>query len=150
MSIISKEGYEAKARYASNNARDNEEILDNEELSNKLDRICAIRHQLHSCNRAALYNTESSNFEEMWNIVELQTFAGEEVLDETNCPSDIDWSENIIDKEEYQDNYEVYNDYMFGFFAKKIEEINKKVEEKLRQVDAEYGTSYCPSGASRI
>jgi len=156
MAIITKEGYEAKTRYAQKNDQDNAEILVEAGVSrdviDNMSHITATRHAVHCMNRLDLFNTESANFDSAWEMVnELQEFAGVSPLNEFDSPLDTDWDQVMDDENKslHNDNLSQYFEYSGTFYSRKIEELNTSVEAKLKEFDLKYGTSYCPTGLSR-
>jgi hypothetical protein len=154
MSKITKQAYEAKSRYASRSNSENAEIMEeagaSQELIDSILRIVSIRHDLHSGSRSSLFNTESSDFDSKWEqINELQEFVSETVLDEFNSPLDSDWSMGLVDTDEFE-SFDDFSQRSIVEISNKIEKLNTLVEKKLQEIDKEFGTSWTPSGASRI
>ena len=154
MSIINKEGYEAKARYAASSNKANAEIMQqagaDQKLIDYLLRIVAIRHDLHFSSRSSLFNTESCDFDSKWEVVnELQEFINETVLDEFDTPLDTDWSTGLVDHEDF-DSIQDFESKSISDISDKIEILNTLVEKKLQEIDQEHNTSWTPTGLSRI
>jgi hypothetical protein len=171
-----KNMYEARKNYASAKNTENKEILKelsiSDELADLYGHICSIRHDLHSWSSAsAMFNTESSDFDSNWEkYKELCDFVGISSSYEEEAPTDADWYLTMSDEDKAKfndDEVELPEDadelcaVVSGFFDNfcfnsekeinnKIEELNTLVEQKLKEIDEEYGTSYCPSGSTRI
>ena len=154
MAQLSKQAYEAKAQYASRSNSENAEIMQeagaSQELIDSILRIVSIRHDIHSGSRSSLFNTESSDFDSKWKMInELQEFVCENVLDEFNSPLDSDWSMGLVDEEDF-DSYQDFSEKSILEISNKIEKLNTLVEKKLQEIDLKFSTSWTPSGASRI
>lgn len=172
MSYHSKDVYEGKARYAVQKNKDNSEILvtagmSQEEVEN-ISTVCQYRHDLHAnlyANASSLFNTESSEYDYLWEKVnflkEYTTFDG---LDECT-PTDSDWymwmededkaeyhegDETYDDEEHSSDAYDNFVETEVKKIADQLENLNTQVEQKLKTIDEEHGTTCCPTGASRI
>jgi hypothetical protein len=154
MAQLSKQAYEAKAQYASRSNSENAEIMQeagaSQELIDSILRIVSIRHDIHSGSRSSLFNTESSDFDSKWKMInELQEFVSESILDEFNSPLDTDWSMGLVDEEDF-DSYQDFSEKSILEISNKIEKLNTLVEKKLQEIDLKFSTSWTPSGASRI
>lgn len=154
MSILSKQAYEAKQAYASRSNGENAEIMAeagaSQEQIDYMLKIVSIRHDIHAGSRSSLFNTESSDFDSKWEMInELQDFVSQTVLDEFNSPLDTDWSLGLADEEDFG-SFEAFSEKSILEISSKIEHLNTLAEKKLQEIDLEFGTSWTPSGASRI
>lgn len=162
MSNLKKEIYEGKARWAASVARDNKEIfLENggtQEEADELMDICTNRHKLHQNtyqNALSLFNTESGDYDNLYKIFySLEDWVGVTCLYEY-YETDFDWFADLIEKEKYLDDdgeedYNLYVEESVKIIYDGIEKLNTLVEKKLKEIDFEYKTDYCPSGASRF
>lgn len=154
MAYLSSQAYEAKANYASKFNSENAEIMEeakaSQELIDSILRIVSIRHEIHSGSRSSLFNTESSDFNSKWGMInELQAFVGESVIDEFDSPLDTDWSMELVDQDDFN-SFQDFSEKSISEISGKIEKLNTLVENKLQEIDKEFGTSWTPSGASRI
>ena len=96
----------------------------------------------------------------MSDIVEIEKSINESGLPEldiVSIPLDIDDLDGLIyeysddvpedhDSQEFQDWY----DDNYARISSELEGINKNIEKYLSNIDAKYGTSWCPTGALRV
>ena len=155
MGIISKEGYESKARYAAKRMAANKEIETlTEEQHDALSWLCSVRHELHS-NKDSFFISESSDSGKLYDYIDFEI---NQKLSECELPkinwsvpafqitTDTDFYYNIPESEQNDDKYFELKSECY----EQLEEINKDIEKYLRKVDEEHKTNYCPTGASRI
>jgi len=161
MAFLTKEQYEGKQRAAERRMTENakKETL-TEEQHDALSWLCMIRHEMHG-HQEAFFHEESSDHTKFWNYIDTDinerlTKAGlskiefeYDELDDYNTDgfviSDLD-DEDIDDDDEREER-----------IAEALEEIihlaetfNTTIEDYLREIDEEHGTSYCPTGISRL
>ena len=180
MSILSREVYERKQAYANKRNRANAEIDTlTEEQHEALAELCRIRHELH-CNQDDVFNSESCeyaefrrNFRDDGNVfrllddVDLPRIT---VLDISELPCSDDYYESLDadERTEWEERAELVNSQSsstmkhtgfsiwveesgdYAFFRKRLEVLNKQIEDYLMAIDEEHGTTYCPTGNSRI
>ncbi len=125
-----------------------------EEQHEALAWLCRFRHEWHT-SMDALFNTESAEYDSLWPEYEqineklsasgLDTISGLPDIADFGCSEDYwccgdfptydDW----IDKSGAYENFcDMHND------------VNNIIERYLQSIDKKYGTSYCPSGATRL
>ena len=154
MGLISKEGYEAKARYAQKRMEENAQIKTlSEEQHNVLSWLCKVRHIIHT-NQKSFFVTESTISGEIYKYID------EEInykLESCKLPK-IQWSVDGFDLVTDFDYYELdeeerttetYNE-LLGQCIDQLELINSDIEKYLKTIDNEHKTSYCPTGVSRL
>lgn len=121
-----------------------------------ISKLCAIRHEFH-CNIDCI--VKSADNDSMSDIVEIEKSINESGLPELDIVSmllDIDDLDGLIyeygddvpdhDSQEYQDWY----DDNYARISSELEGINKSIEKYLSDIDAKYGTHWCPTGALRL
>lgn len=122
-----------------------------------ISKLCAIRHNFH-CNIDRI--VKSADNDSMSDIVEIEKSINESGLPELDIVSmllDIDDLDGLIyeygndvpedhDSQEFQDWY----DDNYARISSELEGINKNIEKYLSNIDAKYGTSWCPTGALRV
>lgn len=149
---LKKEYYEKKrinqGRYVYERNLKNSEIetLDSNQHE-KIQEVCEMRHKLHS---GDMFSTESSCLSEcsryFFERIEIEGVGFLDIGYEIeNLTTEID-----LEFEDYQSyEYEnVYNKFK-SFNYDEIENINKKIEKFLFDIDKRFGTQYCPTGKSR-
>jgi hypothetical protein len=154
MAKISKEGYEAKERYAQKRMEENAKIETlTEEQHNVLSWLCKVRHIIHT-NQKSFFVTESTISSEIYQYID------EEInykLESCKLPK-IQWSVDSFDLVTDFDYYELneeertteaYNKLLEQCIDQ-LELINSDIEKYLKTIDNEHKTNYCPTGASRI
>lgn len=172
MSILSRNEYEAKERNAAQkNIRNAETAIANgmtEEQAEAVAWMCAKRHWLHTHDGSDLANGEASANSELTGFI-CQNYNGDgddefvvcsTILNEqpfmpceaSELPAYEDWDYVLDDddKEEYNGDYVAFRDAMDAKAGEMINNINNQIENWLRKVDEKFGTSFCPTGASRI
>ena len=165
MGYLDKNAYGNKrewvARRMSQNAKSNSLT---EEQHEALEQLCKFRHDLH-CNQKSLFLTNSCEYTYFWESVRGNNHILGRLGDVSlpiltiegsySVPSDYDWNDDEygeyevgIDSEDdrYEDKYE----YVFSICLDFVENVNRQIEEYLRDIDEQYETSYCPTGATRI
>jgi hypothetical protein len=170
MAFFTKEVYDKKAAYAAQRMEENKENnrignADHEALSD----ICSMRHQLHCMDGKAGYcqemqdadiitgmlniDDEHSFYQIIFNL-DLKIKAKEVVLGRLNQlyneymrmdndAYDEDMPENENERHQHIDNH-------IQEYADLFEKVNCTIEKFLSEVDLEFESDYCPSGASRI
>lgn len=146
MAYLNKEAYERKAQYALNKAIENANIAElngmTAEEIEAADIICSYRHTMHSMSAVSVHNIFSSEYDDYNRMCgEISKLTDYKLnLDTDDMPSSAD--EDIDPDYDYDENVSLCADYM--------ERINGKIENYLADIDKKYGTSYCPTGKSRI
>ncbi len=161
MAYLNQKQYDYRRESAAAHNLNNEEIAVehgmSEEQAALISRLCAIRHDFH-CNIDNI--VKSADNDSMSDIVEIEKYINESGLPELDIVSmllDIDDLDGLIyeygndvpkdhDSQEFQDWY----DDNYARIYSELEEINKNIEIYLSNIDAKYGTSWCPTGALRV
>lgn len=161
MAYLNQKQYDYRRESAAARNLNNEEIAVehgmSEEQAELISRLCAIRHEFH-CNIDNI--VKSADNDSMSDIVEIEKSINESGLPELDIVSmllDIDDLDGLIyeygndvpedhDSQEFQDWY--YDNY--ARISSELEEINKNIEIYLSNLDAKYGTHWCPTGALRV
>ena len=172
MSILSRNEYEAKERNAAQkNIRNTETAIANgmtEEQAEAVAWMCAKRHWMHTHDGSDLANSEASANSELTGFI-CQNYNGDgddefavcsAILNEqpfipceaSELPAYEDWDYVLDDddREEYNGDYVAFRDAMDAKAGEMINNINNQIENWLRKIDEKFGTSFCPTGASRI
>lgn len=163
MAYYSKDVYDKKQMWAERRMTENAENNNlTEEQHDCLARLCAFRHKLHT-NQGSAFNTESSLYDEF--SKEISCYEEDGITEEAEqlfgckpfnridyyTEQDIeDELEECEDDEEREQQYKKLFDEYFFEAAEKFEQVNNQIENFLCKVDKQYGTNYCPTGASRI
>lgn len=161
MAKLNKDQYFARGLAAGNRMRNNEEILSDkgvsEEVADLLSELCTLRHNIHSNIDRMIYRNESGYFEDLIRINGELKDQGFAVMD--FCPTSTDSFIDIDDiyiREEIEgmnsesEDYQDWYDDAYHEIYEQYEELNRKIEGYLADVDKKYDTNYCPTGAQRI
>lgn len=160
MAHLNQKQYDYRRESAAARNLNNEEIAVehgmSEEQAALISRLCAIRHEFH-CNIDNI--VKSADNDSMSDIVEIEKSINESGLPQLNVASillDIDDLDGLIyeygddvpdhDSQDFQDWY----DDNYARIYSELEEINKNIEIYLSNIDAKYGTHWCPTGALRV
>jgi hypothetical protein len=160
MAYLNKAQYDYRRESAAARNLNNEEIAVehgmSEEQAELISRLCAIRHEFH-CNIDNI--VKSADNDSISDIVEIEKSINESGLPELDIVSmllDIDDLDGLIyeygddvpdhDSQEFQDWY----DDNYARIYSELEEINNNIEIYLSNIDAKYGTHWCPTGALRV
>lgn len=161
MAHLNQKQYDYRRESAAARNLNNEEIAVehgmSEEQAELISRLCAVRHEFH-CNIDNI--VKSADNDSMPDIVEIEKSINESGLPELDIVSmllDIDDLDGLIyeygndvpedhDSQEFQDWY----DDNYARISNDLEEINKNIEKYLSNIDAKYGTHWCPTGALRV
>lgn len=159
MSKLSKAQYEERANSARISGNNNAETLKfhevNEDFIATMSKITETRHLLHKNLEDNAMTWFLGEDQKVSNWVDLlQNWAGVNYLDESTV-MDIDWQHDLIDKGDYLDedgepSYWLFVQECTQDIAKQITKINSAVEDKMSDIDKEYGTQYQPTGSLRI
>lgn len=148
-----------------------------EDQCHALERICSRRHDLHSTDVKSLIASESADFD-LWHLCEhdrsesfyaiaesvgLPAFdpSIESLADEAMDYTDMAWYNWMDDEEKdsyeqqalekgFDDGFSVWFDEACAQMANILNRINNLIEDYLLNIDKTYGTSYCPTGATRL
>lgn len=161
MAYLNQKQYDYRRESAAARNLNNEEIAVehgmSEEQAELISKLCAIRHEFH-CNIDNI--VKSADNDSISDIVEIEKSINESGLPELDIVSmllDIDDLDGLIyeygedvpedhDSEEYRDWY----DDNYARISSELEGINKSIEKYLSDIDAKYGTHWCPTGALRL
>lgn len=163
MAYLKKEQYEYRERSAVNRAAANEAIAIEhgmtEEQAELISDLCALRHELHT--NMDKVTRSDNDLRIKSRLVKLNANIRESGLKPAECmPSDdgdyididdidllyeIDeWPESGT--REWQDKYDDEYSRIHG----ELSQLNDDIEKYLAEIDKQYGTSWCPTGALRI
>lgn len=160
MAYLNKAQYDHRRESAAARNLTNEEIAVehgmSEEQAALISRLCAVRHEFH-CNIDNI--VKSADNDSMSGIVEIEKSINDSGLPELDIVSmllDIDDLDGLIyeygddvpdhDSQEFQDWY----DDNYARISSELEGINNSIEKYLSEIDAKYGTHWCPTGALRV
>lgn len=161
MAYLNQKQYDYRRESAAARNLNNEEIAVehgmSEEQAGLISKLCAIRHEFH-CNIDNI--VKSADNDSMSDIVEIEKSINESGLPELDIVSmllDIDDLDGLIyeygddvpedhDSQEFQDWY----DDNYARIYSELEGINENIEKYLSNIDAKYGTHWCPTGALRV
>lgn len=161
MAYLNQKQYDYRRESAAARNLNNEEIAVehgmSEEQAELISKLCAVRHEFH-CNIDNI--VKSADNDSMSDIVEIEKSINESGLPELDIVSmllDIDDLDGLIyeygddvpddhNSQEFQDWY----DDNYARISSELEGINKNIEKYLSNLDAKYGTHWCPTGALRV
>lgn len=161
MAHLNQKQYDYRRESAAARNLNNEEIAVEHGMTSEqaelISKLCAVRHEFH-CNIDKI--VKSADNDSMSDIVEIEKSINESGLPELDIVSmllDIDDLDGLIyeygndvpedhDSQEFQDWY----DDNYARISNELEEINKNIEKYLSNIDAKYGTHWCPTGALRV
>lgn len=160
MAYLNQKQYDYRRESAAARNLNNEEIAVehgmSEEQAELISKLCAVRHEFH-CNIDNIVKSADNN--SMSDIVEIEKSINESGLPELDIVSmllDIDDLDGLIyeygddvpdhDSQEFQDWY----DDNYARISSELEGINNSIEKYLSEIDAKYGTHWCPTGALRV
>lgn len=163
MAYLKKEQYAYRRESAARRAAANEEIaIQNgmtEEQAELISELCSLRHELHTNMDKVTINDSNINIKPQ--LVELARKIDNSGLPQVPCIpiaegdyidiDDIDelfetehWPESGTD--EWQNKYDDEYQRIYG----ELEQLNNDIESYLADIDKQYKTSWCPTGALRI
>lgn len=160
MAYLNQRQYDYRRESAAARNLNNEEIaVENgmtEYQAELISKLCAVRHKFH-CNIDRI--VKSADNDSMTDIIETEKSINESGLPELDIVSmllDIDDLDGLIyeygddvpdhDSQEFQDWY----DDNYARISSELEGINNSIEKYLSEIDAKYGTHWCPTGALRV
>lgn len=161
MAYLNKAQYDYRRESAAARNLNNEEIAVEHGMTSEqaelISKLCAIRHEFH-CNIDKI--VKSADNDSMSDMVEIEKSINDSGLPELDIVSmllDIDDLDGLIyeygndvpedhDSQEFQDWY----DDNYARISSELEGINKNIEKYLSNLDAKYGTHWCPTGALRV
>lgn len=142
--------------------------------------LCAVRHEMHTTDADAMYYTEYADSDLWANLCGTEVMdedgeiqqrladAGLPAIQDIRVPDPMstDADSTYMSTDELLDvlpeSYrpedttdesavaEAYSEYGIHECREYAERVNTTIEQYLRAIDEEHGTSYCPSGATRI
>lgn len=162
MAYLNQKQYDYRRESAAARNLNNEEIAVehgmSEEQAELISRLCAIRHDFH-CNIDSIVKggDDNSISDEIENIEYGINESGLPELDIVSMLLDIDDLDGLVyeygedvpddhDSEEFQNWY----DDNYARISSELEGINNSIEKYLSEIDAKYGTHWCPTGALRV
>lgn len=168
-SLLSKDAYEAKAKYAENKARNNEKIaLENgmtQEQVDVIDDITRLRHDLHSTDSASIFNDQvedPDSYNYFFDDIAEENYVNTQLkkvgLPELKLPSwdthftEWDFDEEVKERgiEKFSKEWEELRSEYLSNLTEDLEKANTAIENWLGAIDKKYGTQYKPTGKSRI
>ena len=163
MAYLKKEQYDYRRESAAKRAADNEAIAIEHGMTEKqaelISELCSLRHELHS--NMDKVTKSDSQLDIKGQLVELARKIDEEGLPQVpgipiaECDYiDIDSLEELLEydawpesgTQEWQDKY----DDEFWRIHGELSNLNSEIEKYLADIDKQFGTSWCPTGALRI
>lgn len=161
MSYLNQKQYEYRRESAAARNLNNEEIAVEHGMTSEqaelISKLCAIRHEFH-CNIDNI--VKSADNDSMSDFVEIEKYINESGLPELDIVSmllDIDdldgliyeYGNDVPEDHDSQDFRDWYDDN-YARISSELEGINKNIEKYLSNIDAKYGTHWCPTGALRV
>jgi len=159
MSYLTKDQYERRNENAAKRMQENAEIETlTEEQHEALSELCSTRHDLHSDKRSVIVSDDGTKKELVKineQLLELDmptmSFIPTDQADYIDI-DDIDELLTIDDDvpESGTDEYQNWYNTNYERISNELEELNKKIENYLAEIDEKFGTNYCPTGSLRI
>lgn len=163
MSYLNKEQYEYRREAAAARNAKNESIaVENgmtEQQADLISRLCSLRHELHcsmddivkGCDDKSNIRARFASLEERMEEIGLPE------LGISNSLADLDDMDGLIydygedvpedhDSDEFKAWYSEEYQRIYG----ELSDIHDSIEKYLKEIDAKYKTSFCPTGALRI
>lgn len=157
MAYLTKEQYERRAENAAIRMAKNAQISSlTEEQHEALKELCYRRHEMHSNMDSCTISSENRIMAKLAKAGVMLAQAG---IPCQALPSD---EADYIDIDSIEDLYEIDDDpeddderrewYADNYsrIMSELSELNEQIEDYLRTIDEQHGTSYCPTGAQRI
>jgi len=158
MAHFTKEQYQRKSESAAIRMHKNaENNALTDEQHEAIRYLCTARHELHS-NIHSCIKHQDNDYKQ--NIIKaniqlkeagLQSIKG--IGTDSSDYIDIDSIEEAIEVEGIDSDDEGYMDWYDDAYYRifhELEDLNKDIEKYLADIDAKFGTNYCPSGALRV
>lgn len=163
MAYLKKEQYEYRRESAARRAADNEAIAIEhgmtEEQAELISELCRLRHELHT-NMDAV-TTSDADLRLKSKLVSVSAQIVESGLPKVPCLPcdesdyiDIDDIDVLYECEKWPDSgtqewQDKYDEEYYRIYGE-LEQLNKDIEAYLADIDKQYGTHWCPTGALRI
>ena len=163
MAYLKKEQYEYREKAAARRAADNEQIAVEhgmtEEQAELISELCRLRHELHT-------NMDKVTINDSYIKIKPELVDIARKIDDAGLPQvpcipvaegdyiDIDDIDELFEcdewpesgTQEWQDKYDDEYARIYG----ELEQLNSDIEKYLAEIDKQYGTKWCPTGALRI
>lgn len=163
MSYLTKEQYAYRRESAARCAADNEAIAMEHGMPEKqaelISELCSMRHELHT-NMDSVTKSDA-DIRIKSRLVKLSSKIVAAGLPQVPCIPiaegdyiDIDDIDELLETDEWpesgtQEWQDKYDDEYARIYGE-LEQLNKDIEAYLADIDKQYGTSWCPTGALRI
>lgn len=163
MAYLTKEQYEYRRKSAARRAANNEQIaIENgmtEEQANLISSLCSLRHELHTNMDKVTVNDADLRIKPR--LVKLSSQIVGAGLPKVPClPSgegdyiDIDDINELYECDEWPESgtpeWQEKYDNEYERIYSELSQLNKDIEAYLADIDNQYGTSWCPTGALRV
>ena len=163
MAYLKKEQYEYRERAAARRAADNEAVAVEhgmtEEQAELISDLCALRHELHT--NMDKVTVSDNDLRIKTRLVKQNAAIRESGLKPAECMPQ--WEDDYIDIDDINELYECdewpepgtqewqdkYDDEYARIYSE-LEQLNGDIEKYLAEIDKQYGTKWCPTGALRI
>ena len=168
MGFLDKEAYERKREWAAKRMEENTEIETlNEEQHEILAKLCQLRHELHT-NWDSVFNNNYDDVNYFCDDIDdnisdqlasvglprLKLLSSQKLVtvDDFDLLMDDELQEyeEIAENSNYDSAYDAWREDEYEKCCGWLNETNNNVESYLKAIDDEHGTSYCPSGSTRI
>lgn len=155
---VSKEGYERKREWAARRMKENKKIKTLTETQHEaLEELASIRHEIHSNKKSVIISDEQGLKKKLIKVNESLLNSGltpmEFVPTSNEDYIDIDTIDELYEIEDVPEDDEEREDWYDENYMRisgELEDLNTKIEDYMRKIDAIYGTNYAPSGMSRV
>ena len=163
MAYLKKEQYAYRREAAARRAADNEQTAVEhgmtEEQAELISKLCRLRHELHTNMDKVAVSDADLRIKSQ--LVKMNAAIRESGLKPAECIPQ--WEDDYIDiddidllfetdewpesgTQEWQDKYDDEYARIYG----ELEQLNSDIEKYLAEIDKQYGTKWCPTGALRI
>lgn len=163
MAKLTKEQYAYRRESAARRAADNEAIAVEhgmtEEQAELISKLCTLRHELHS--NMDKVTSNDSQLDIKGQLVELAREFDEAGLPQVPCIPiaegdyiDIDSLDELLEcdvwSESHSEEWQCKYDDEYCRIYNELSDLNKEIEKYLAEIERQYGTKWCPTGALRI
>jgi len=157
MAYLKKSQYERRAANAAIRMEQNKQISSlTAEQHQALKELCYHRHEMHSNMDSVTRSRENKIMANLEKVGVMLAQAGIPcpALPSDECDyidiDDIDSLYEYDDVPEDDEERQEWYDENYRRIMSELSELNGQIEEYLRIIDEQHGTSYCPTGAQRI
>ncbi len=153
MAVLSKQQYERRNENAAIRMEQNAKAQTlNTGQHEALSWLCKVRHDIHT-NQKAIFCVESGDHSKLSRYIDSEI---KEKLREVGLKNSLSWNmldvpdDHFYDKPEDEGGFNLDYDTAYETCIRFLEKVNTDIEKYLRSIDEIHGTSYCPTGLTRL